>query len=80
MSSAPVHVVLRHLCSLQVRDGSDRDLLECFAARREEAAFPTLVHRHGPMVLSVCQQLLGSVHDAEVAFQATFLVLARKAA
>src|SRR5689334_2642060 len=62
---------------------SDRQLLERFNADRDragEAAFAALVKRHGPMVLTVCCQLLGDRHLAEDAFQAVFLVLARKAA
>ena len=58
---------------------SDGQLLEQFAARKSEAAFATLVARHGPMVLSVCESLLGDAHDAEDAFQAAFLILAKKA-
>ncbi|HWE35442.1 MAG TPA: sigma-70 family RNA polymerase sigma factor [Isosphaeraceae bacterium] len=58
---------------------SEAQLLERFVARRDEAAFAALVERHGPMVLGVCRRTLADRHDIEDAFQATFLVLVRKA-
>jgi RNA polymerase sigma factor (sigma-70 family) len=62
---------------------SDRDLLECFQADSGaigQEAFRVLVERHGPMVLGLCRSLVRDQHEAEDAFQATFLVLVRKAA
>jgi RNA polymerase sigma factor (sigma-70 family) len=75
--------VLRHLQKLsqaqEARDLTDAELLERFRRCREEAAFTILLHRHGPMVLAVCRRLLHDPHAAEDAFQATFVVLVRKA-
>jgi RNA polymerase sigma factor (sigma-70 family) len=83
MTSAQAGLVLQHIRRLggttRPDQPSDAQLLERFTVRRDEAAFAALVRRHGPMVLNVCRSVLRHEQDAEDAFQATFLVLARKA-
>ena len=76
--------MVRHIRSLVAAEwtghSSDHVLLQRFIQGHEEPAFAALVRRHGPLVLGVCRRVLHNWHDAEDAFQATFLVLARKAA
>lgn len=83
MSTAQTSGLLRHLHAAFDRDGAgvtDGELLNRFLRHRDDAAVTLLVRRHSSMVWGVCRRLLHSHHDAEDAFQATFLVLVRKAA
>jgi RNA polymerase sigma factor (sigma-70 family) len=81
MAAGPINRVVGRLRrAAQGNAHSDAQLLDSFIARRDPVAFELLLRQHGPMVLGVCRRLLGNDADAEDAFQATFLVLVRKAA
>src|SRR5438874_1979395 len=80
MAASGLNKILHRLCGvLQKQEATDADLLNRFVQQRDDAAFEALVRKHGPMVLGVCRRLLHNLHDAEDAFQATFLVLVSKA-
>lgn len=83
MAAPSLTGVLRYVRTLvgvpQADELGDAALLHRFAAHQDEAAMVSLLQRHGPLVLGTCRQVLADEHAAEDAFQATFLVLARKA-
>src|SRR5258707_10623489 len=72
--------MLKRVLSESLSQVSDRQLLERFTASGDEPAFEAIVDRHAPMLLSLCCRLLSDAHLADDVLQATFLVLARKAA
>jgi RNA polymerase sigma factor (sigma-70 family) len=84
MARGQADMLIHHLrAALAPRDAaeiSDGQLLGRFVRQHDEASFAALVRRHGPMVWGVCRRVLYRLHDAEDAFQATFLVLLRRAA
>jgi RNA polymerase sigma factor (sigma-70 family) len=84
MANAPLAGVLRHIHHLAAARGaaglSDAQLLDRFVATQDEAAFTALVQRHSGLIMGMCRRVLQHAQDAEDAFQAAFLVLAKKAA
>src|SRR5262249_12761325 len=76
----PLRQLRRLMDSQRLEGASDAQLMEWFVLARDDAAFATLMRRHGPMVLATCRQILGGSALADDAVQAAFLVLARKAA
>lgn len=84
MATSQTSEFIQHLRRIILpRNGAgltDAQMLEDYLSRCDEAALAALVRRHGPMVWGVCRRVLPNYHDAEDAFQATFLVLVRKAA
>src|SRR5438876_11020036 len=82
MATPQLALVIRHIHKLAtgrcLPQRTDRELVDDFSASRGETAFAALVARHGPMVLRVCRRVLNHEQDAEDAFQAVFLVLARQ--
>src|SRR5262249_7618560 len=84
MNSSALAAGVRHLRGVMALEGrhedSDEQLLNAFIAQRDDRAFAALVRRYGALVLGVCCRVLHHAQDAEDAFQATFLLLARSAA
>lgn len=80
MPTASYSTLLSRLPAGEMPLRTDRQLMERFLEYRDETAFAAIVSRHGPMVLGVCRRIIGTMHDAEDAFQATFLLLSQKAA
>jgi RNA polymerase sigma factor (sigma-70 family) len=83
MPSSPLQSVVRHLRGVLVNHAVaevlDAELLSRYVLHKDATAFDLLLRRHGPMVLGVCRRLLRDEYDTEDAFQATFLILIRKA-
>src|SRR5262252_1859391 len=73
-----LHMIRRVAEDHGLKDRPDHELLHSFLSMHDQAAFGALLRRHGSLVLHVCQNILGNEQDAEDAFQATFLIFAKK--
>src|SRR5436309_16128479 len=83
MTAEPLQAVVQYLHRVLGAKGgnlTDAELLAYYVQGREPRAFEALVRRHSPLVLGVCRRVLGNVSEVDDAYQATFLVFARKAA
>src|SRR4051812_30884523 len=76
----PLATTESHVLASDQLGATDAQLITQFVRRQDQAAFATLLHRHGPMVFGICRRILRRHHEAEDAFQATFLSLALHAA
>jgi RNA polymerase sigma factor (sigma-70 family) len=83
MATCQLSKLINHVHKTMLRQEAarlnDAQLLQCYVRGREDAIFDAIVRRHGPMVMGICRRILRNRHDAEDAFQVTFLVLVRKA-
>src|ERR1035438_8581336 len=78
--SMAIHQTKKVILAQAAQEMTDGQLLERYVNKKDKEALEAIVRRHGSMVWGVCRRVIGNHHDAEDAFQATFLVLVRKAA
>ncbi len=82
MATKHLSAAVQHIHNMVTDPSQSKDdgqLLTAFLANNDQVAFTTIIRRHGPMVLGICQRFLNDFHAAEDAFQATFILLAQQA-